>query len=85
MLSEWLQQESIGARFVRARAGCKDADDKDDNVTGLWVRFELTTERKPIELRDQDLAHHEIGLDHASLLERLLAVRRQLDSMTSVA
>jgi hypothetical protein len=84
VLGEWLQQESIGAGVVRARARRKNANDKDEDVPGLWVCFELTTQRQTIELRDQDLAQHEIGLDGANLVERFVPVGRDLDAMAGV-
>lgn len=84
MLAEWLQQESIGAGVVRARPGCKDAHDEDQNVTSLGVGFELTTERQTIELRDEDLAHDEVGSERANPVQGILPIRRELDDMAGL-
>lgn len=75
MLGEWLQQEAIGAGVVRARARREDADDEDEDVTSLWICFEPTAERQTVQLRDQDLAHYEIGLERAHLGQRFVPVR----------
>lgn len=84
MLGEWLQEEPIGASVVRARARSKHADDKHEDVTSLWICFELTTERQTVQLRDQDLAEHEIGLERAHLGQRFVPIRCELDTMAGL-
>jgi hypothetical protein len=81
VLGEWLQQKSIGPGVARARTRRKDADDKDEDVTGLGTCFQLTAERQTVKLRNEDLAQHEIGPGGANLLQRLVTVRRDLDVM----
>ena len=79
MLGEWLQQESIGAGVGSAWPGGENAHDEDEDVTGRAVGLELTTECEPIQLRDQDFAQDEIGLEHGNPGQCFLTVRRQLD------
>jgi hypothetical protein len=81
VLDEWLQQKSIGAGIGRARARREDADDEDEDVVRLRVRLELAAQGETIDLRDEDLAHDEVGPVRAHLRQRFVPVGCELDPM----
>lgn len=84
VLGERLQQKSISAGVVRARSSRKNADDQDQDVTGRWVCFELTTQRQTIQLRNEDLAQDEIRLEDGNPGQRFIAIGRQLDPIAGL-
>ena len=81
VLGERLQQEAIGSCFVRAPARREDGEDEHERVSSLGVCFHLPAQGEPVQLRDEDLAHHEIRLVRPDFRERLLTIQREIDAM----
>lgn len=84
VLNQRLQQEAVGSSFLGARGGGQDRENEYGQRFRGRAGLDLSAQREPVELRQQDLGDHERKVGNVELTERFVRVSAALDAVAGL-